>query len=174
VIAVGYTVSLGLALVFAVAAGAKFGRPANTVRSFEALGLGRLARPLAVVVPLVELALALGLVFVPEIAAAVALLLLGLFSAVLVRALMAGVEVGCGCFGGLDRHPVRALDIARNGALALAAVVAWRWPGPSAVDVASLVVVSLAVMAGLLLVALWELRHTTGAVWRLDLPRESA
>jgi len=171
---IGYTAALGLAIVFGAAGLAKVGRVAVTAAGLRAFGLGAVAGPLAVVLPLVEVAVAVGLVLRPAVAAPIALALLVAFSAVLRRGIRAGVVAGCGCFGGVDRRPVRPRDLARNGALGAGATVAWLWPGPAAIDAASVALVSVTGAGALVAAALWDLRRATGGIWTLDLPREAS
>jgi len=120
---VGYAAALLLAAVFGWAGLAKFRTRDQTARTFRAFGL---AAPdaLAVGVPVTELVLAVGLVVVPGWAALGALAVLAGFTTVLVRAMRAGVDVGCGCFGTAKREPVSFVELIRNGLLATAAVAA--------------------------------------------------
>lgn len=112
-----------LAAVFAWAGAAKLGQPAETAAGFAALGLDRPAA-LARAVPVVELALAVGLLAAPAAGAAAALLLLAAFTAVLARALRRGVEVPCACFGRAGGPPLSWVEVARNGLLAALAALA--------------------------------------------------
>ena len=112
-----------LAATFAWAGAAKLGRPQETAAGFADLGLrrpGAFARG----VPVVELALAVGLLAVPAAGGVVGLVLLAGFSAVLVRALRRGGEVRCACFGRPGGPPLSWVELARNGLLAGLAAVA--------------------------------------------------
>jgi hypothetical protein len=116
--------ALVLALVFVWAAVAKVRARTATIASFSGL---RLPAPavLATVVPLVEVGLAIGLVLLPGVAAFAALVLLLGFSIVIGRAVAAGAEVGCACFGGgAEARPVSVLELVRNAGLAALAIVA--------------------------------------------------
>lgn len=141
-----------LAATFAWAGAAKLGRRAETAAGFADLRLGRPAA-LAAGVPVVELALAVALLAAPAAGGAVALVLLAGFSTVLVRALRRGGGVRCACFGRAAGPPLSWADIARNGILAVLAVLALgaglepRVPGLGAT---ATVVLTVAVSAGLL------------------------
>ena len=79
---------------------------------------------MAVVVPVLELLLAIALVAAPRAGGAVAVVLLSLFNAVLLRALRAGVTAGCACFGSSAARPLSTRDLWRNALLAALAVAA--------------------------------------------------
>jgi len=117
----GYAAALVLAAVFARAGAAKLGTREATEATFTAFGLPRSA---AVAVPLAELALAVALVVAPGWGAAFALALLAGFTTFLARAVRAGVQAGCNCFGSARRVPVSWVELVRNGWLAAAGVVA--------------------------------------------------
>jgi uncharacterized membrane protein YphA (DoxX/SURF4 family) len=125
-----YAAALALALVFAVAAVAKLRRRAGTARAFAGLGLAS-PRVLALGVPVVELALAAGLVVVPGWAGIVALAVLAGFTAFVVQAIRRGDPQGCGCFGATRPAPMGPAELLRNGLLALGAVIAAFTPRPS-------------------------------------------
>jgi hypothetical protein len=117
-----------LAVAFAAAAAAKIAGPRSWKRSLRAYRLStpveRIAGP---GVPAVEVVLAampfLGLASSAGLASLVAL---GLFSAAIVAGrIRVGRRLDCGCFGGSSSRDYRLL-LARNGALAIAAVVAWQ------------------------------------------------
>jgi len=117
---VGFVAAAGLAVVFVRAGVAKLNRPGPTTRAFAAMSLpapGVLARA----VPIVELALAVGLIASPRVGGAAALALVAVFSAVLLRNV--GTETGCGCFGAAHTHPISRADLIRNATLATLAVV---------------------------------------------------
>jgi hypothetical protein len=78
-------------------------------------------------VPAVEIVLA-AMPFVGLVSSAglASLVVLGLFSAAIVAGrIRVGRRLDCGCFGASSARDYRAL-LARNGALAIAAVVAWQ------------------------------------------------
>jgi len=90
----------------------------------EVLG-PRAAAPVAIVLPVVEVGLAVGLLALwgSAIPAWVAAGVIVAFTAVLVRALVRGVA--CPCFGRLSAaRPVGPIDVLRNGALVALAVLA--------------------------------------------------
>lgn len=124
---VGYVLGLVLSLVLAVAGVAKlfrgaWSREGEIVDSFRKLRVP-MPRAMGLVVPLVELGVAMALVVVPRAGGAMALVMLALFSVVLVRAIRGGAAVGCGCFGRPGSGPVRWADVWRNGLLAIMALV---------------------------------------------------
>ncbi|HVW46928.1 MAG TPA: TlpA disulfide reductase family protein [Solirubrobacterales bacterium] len=129
-----------LAAVFALAALGKLGRRAQTEETVAAFRLpGAMRRPVAVGLPIVELAVALALLPAASspYAAVAALLLLAAFSLAIVLTLRREEAVDCNCFGSLGAAPVSRRTLARNLALmvpaALVAGAGWGDPGPSAV-----------------------------------------
>jgi uncharacterized membrane protein YphA (DoxX/SURF4 family) len=129
-----------LAAVFAVAAAGKLTAHSRTVGTLEEFGVPAALRgPLAVALPVAELAIAVGLL--PSATAAwaalAAALLLAVFTAAVARTLAQGREVDCNCFGSLGPSRISRWTLARNTVLlALAvgvAVAAQSDPGTSAV-----------------------------------------
>jgi hypothetical protein len=166
----GYLAALILAVLFAWAGVAKLGARRRTARTFATLGLPAPAA-LALAVPVVELALAAGLVLAPGWAAAGALALLAAFSVFLTRAVRAGVDVGCGCFGSAGSEPVSFVELVRNGLLGIAAAVALAAPRPVAPSLAAILVAGAALAIAGLVLALAELKRTVGHIWKMDLPQ---
>lgn len=121
--AVGGAAALALAGLLGWAAVAKARRRPATTASFQDLRLPA-AAALAVVVPVVEAAVAATLVVRPRAGAWPALFLLGAFSIVIVRAVAAGAEAPCACFGSGGDRPVSTGELVRNGVLAALAVLA--------------------------------------------------
>lgn len=121
--AVGRAAAVILAGVFALAAFAKLRRRTATTASFRDLRLPAPAT-LAVAVPMVEALVTALLVAQPRVGAALALALLAGFSMVIVRAVAAGAEVPCACFGSTAQRPVSTRELMRNGVLAALAVLA--------------------------------------------------
>lgn len=167
---VSYAAALVLAAVFAWAGVAKLRAGTSTTITFTTLGLPA-AGALATVVPLAELALAAGLVLVPGWAAVVALPVLAGFTAYLARAVRAGTVVSCGCFGSARHTPVSAVELVRNGFLALAALVAVGATRPLVPGLAAVVAVGTAVVIAMVVLALADLKRRAGHVWAMELPR---
>jgi uncharacterized membrane protein YphA (DoxX/SURF4 family) len=151
--------ALVLAAVFAWAGVAKLLRGDGTRSSFAALGLPAPAF-LAVVVPLVEIALAVGLVLRPAIAAWAGIAVIGAFSIVIWRAIARGIDAPCSCFGTARKEPVSTNEIVRNGMLAGLAVLATAahgaagWPG-----LPQLVIVTVLAALGRVILAVADVRR---------------
>jgi hypothetical protein len=179
-----------LAAVFAVAGVGKLLRREETAATLGSFGVGgRWRGPVAIGLPLAELAVAFGLL--PAVSAAwagaAAFLLLAAFTAGVVRVLRSGEEVDCNCFGQIAPSRVSGLTLVRNGGLlALAAFVAAAGAGeagPNALGwVGELDTAALAaVVGGLALVAAavnfafaWQLMSQNGRlVARLEEISES-
>jgi peroxiredoxin len=129
-----------LAAVFAVAGLAKAGRRAETEATLEAFGVGAgPRRPIAVALPLVELAIAAALLPAASApyAGVAAFLLLAAFSVAVGRTLLRDERVDCNCFGSLGPSEISGWTLARNLVLlvpaAAVATAGWGDPGPSAV-----------------------------------------
>lgn len=163
--------SLPLAIVFAIAAVAKLADLDGSQRAVAGFGLPeRLARPLGLALPGVELVIAVMLVPVltSRYAAMAAAALLAVFSAAIVISLARGRRPDCHCFGRLHSAPAGWGTLARNVALAgiaiaivLAPAVTPTWP---LIGVAALV--GAAGAQALLWVAL--LRRYGRALRRID------
>lgn len=165
---VAYATALVLAAVFAWAGAVKLADRRRTAATFAGLGLPGPA-VLAGAVPAAELVLAAGFVVVPRAAAAVSLVLLAAFTAVLVRAVRAGADVGCGCFGSARAEPVSGVEVLRNACLAGAAVVVLAGSEPAAPGVEAVVLVGTAVAVVAVVLALADLRRRTGHLLSVDL-----
>jgi hypothetical protein len=179
-----------LAAVFALAAAAKLSRRGETESTLDAFGvLAGLRRPVAVALPLAELAVAAALLFpgTAPFAGVAAFLLLLTFSAAVARTLARGEQVDCNCFGSLGPSQISRWTLVRNLAfLVPAAVVAgagWSDPGASAVAwiggldataaVGALAAVALAV-AVLGFALAWQLMRQNGRLLeRLDALEQS-
>lgn len=123
-----YASALVLSLVLAVAAFSKLSRgglsrDGEVVDSFRQLRVP-MPRLLGVVIPLLELVVAMTLIVVPRVGGVMALVMLMAFTAVLVRTIRSGTTAGCGCFGRPGSGPVRWADVWRNAFLALLALMA--------------------------------------------------
>jgi hypothetical protein len=116
-------------------------------------------------VPAGEVALALVLVVLPWLGALLALATLAGFTVLLSGEVRRGSGVSCGCFGTASSAPISFVELLRNALLACLAVLAAFAERPVAPDLPSVVTVSSAVVAGLLVLALAALRRDVGAVW---------
>jgi hypothetical protein len=95
---------------------------------------------MARVVPVVELAIAAGLVIVPSVGGLFALVTLAFFTTFLFGRLRAGVRVPCACFGAAGTAPLSGVEIVRNLGLVVLAAAAMLVQEPTAPSVADLVV----------------------------------
>jgi hypothetical protein len=117
-----------LAIAFGAAAAVKVVRPGPWRRSLRALRLpSAVERVAGPAVPAVEVVLAaLPFLGLASTAGFASLVVLGLFSAaIVVGRLRVGRRLDCGCFGATSARDSRLL-LARNGALAVAAALAWQ------------------------------------------------
>lgn len=133
-----YTCALVLAGVFLTSGAGKLAWRDETRAGFEHLGLPR-PRLVAAVLPFVELALAVTLVAFPVLGGAASFVMIGGFTAFLVRLLRQGVDAPCGCIGSpKSTAPVSRRAVARNAGLAgLAVVSLFATPNlPSAPEIA--------------------------------------
>lgn len=115
-----------LASVFLVAAAGKLLDLAGSRRALEEFGVpARVAQLAGPALPLAELAVAVALLIRPTaIAGAVgALLLLAVFVAGVARAMSQGRAPDCHCFGQIHSEPAGPATLARNGVLAVPAVL---------------------------------------------------
>jgi hypothetical protein len=118
-------IRLGLIGTFVLAGTAKVISPSTTRRSARELGLpALLARPLPIVLPVTELAVAVGLLYqrASRPAAVATLLLLLAFSAIVAINLARNNRVSCACFGSLSSSRLGRGALIRNGILAGAAL----------------------------------------------------
>ncbi len=167
-----------LAAVFAVAAAGKLSSRSRTIETLAEFGVAAsLRRPIAIALPLAELAIAVALLPAATAAwgALAAALLLMAFTAAVARTLRQGREVDCNCFGSLGPSRIGRWTLVRNVLLlALAgsvAIVAQSDPGPSAVawlanlDTAQLALLAAGVaivLTALSLVFCWQLMRQNG------------
>jgi uncharacterized membrane protein YphA (DoxX/SURF4 family)/peroxiredoxin len=135
------TVVLGarlvLAVVFVTAGVGKLLDLSGSRRAVSDFGVPeRMARVAGTLLPIVELASGLALVFRPSArwGAVVAVLLLAAFIAGISRALARGEEPDCHCFGQIHSSPAGPLTLARNAVLAALAVVIVAYGSGPAVD----------------------------------------
>jgi peroxiredoxin/uncharacterized membrane protein YphA (DoxX/SURF4 family) len=117
---------LSLLTAFAAAGFNKIGAAGRTREAMARFGVPkRLLRLVAVLLPLAELAVALGLAFrvTVHISAATALLLLSVFTAAVCVNLASGRTPDCACFGGIRPSPISLWTVGRNLILAAASTV---------------------------------------------------
>ena len=121
--AVGVIASVVVGLAFLVAGGSKLSAGPAWPATATDLGAPRLAVP---VLPWVELAVGAALVaqLAVPLPAVLALALLAAFSVLIVVRLREGRRPACACFGAWSAKPIGAGHLARNAALAAAAVIA--------------------------------------------------
>lgn len=168
----GYLAAACLALVFVGAAGGKLVAGAAGIDALRRLGV---PAPRAVnrALPVVELGLATALLAAPRVGALGSLAALVAFSAFLLRAIRRGVVAPCLCFGRRRAaEAVSVVEVARNGLLAVLAVGALIWAStPMVPSVPEVVLVGSGVAAGVLVLALLDLRRRGGAVLPTRLAR---
>jgi uncharacterized membrane protein YphA (DoxX/SURF4 family) len=163
---VGYAAACVIAGVLAWAGVAKWQRPRGTAASFAGLGLPA-PQVLARVVPLAELSVAAALVVAPRVGAVAALLLLAAFTVVLAAAVQRGAGVGCACFGSTAAasRPVSGVELVRNGGLMVLAAAALGATEPVVPALEDVILVSTAVVGGVVALAVLDLRRHVGRVW---------
>jgi hypothetical protein len=122
-----------LAAVWLFSAWGKYGSTSETTTAIVQLaGISESwARRAAIVLPISEGLLAVGLVFPPtrETAAWASASLLTVFSVLVIRALLRGLHPTCNCFGALSHAKVGSGTVARNVVLLLIALFIASW-GP--------------------------------------------
>jgi uncharacterized membrane protein YphA (DoxX/SURF4 family) len=153
-----------LTILFGLAGLMKLANRDDTARSFAGLGLPA-PRALAWVLPFVEMGLSSVILVTPSVGGWLAVALLIAFSAVLARAIARGSGAPCACFGSARRAPVSTTEIVRNAMLAAVAIVATGATRQSQLTLASILVVGLAVALGRVVLAVLDLRRTTGRLW---------
>jgi len=121
--AVGLVASILLGLVFLVSGGSKIAAGPSWPEQARGLGAPSIVVP---VVPWVEIALGAVLVMqlAPVPAAAIALVLLVGFTALIVRRLSQGRHPPCACFGSWSAKPLGPGHVARNVGFMVLAVCA--------------------------------------------------
>jgi uncharacterized membrane protein YphA (DoxX/SURF4 family)/peroxiredoxin len=153
---------MALVAVFVVAGIAKLADMAGSRDALEGFAVPRtFVAPVAVALPLLELTTAVLLVVAPtaQAGAAVAVAMLIMFIGGIVAALRRGTAPDCHCFGQLHSKPAGRETVARNAALAAAAVLilaAGPGPGiPSWLSHSRGVVVALVLLSLLAIVLLY-------------------
>jgi len=111
--------ALVLAAVFIAAAVSKLRDRSGTVATMTSFKLP-VPAVMAVLVPVLELGIAVGLLVSPSLGALGAVTLLIFFTTFLLLQLRLGVRTPCRCFGSAAQHPLSIADITRNlGLIAL-------------------------------------------------------
>ena len=163
--------AIAVAAMLAVAAVAKWRDGEGTRSSFARLGLAA-PRALASLVPSAELAIAIGLLVAPSIAAWAAVILLAAFTVVLGRAVVGGLDVPCACFGSTRNEPVSSVELVRNVLLVALAVVASGASSVADVDLPGALVVAGTFTLGRVGLGLLQMRRDIGSIFRTTLPGE--
>ena len=117
-------VRLLLAAVFLLSGAAKLVDPAGTRQALRDFGLPSVvAKPMVALLPCLELATALALIFssLAWYGACGALMLLAMFLAAIGIAMVRGRRPNCHCFGQLHSAPIGSTTVLRNAVLAAAA-----------------------------------------------------
>lgn len=164
---------LALAIVFGVAAIAKLADRPGTRRSVDEFGVpARLAPAVAALLPVAEVAIAVGLLIEASatIAGWAALALLSVFTAAATWALARGEAPDCHCFGQLRSQPVGGGMLSRNAGLAAVALLVLVVPAEAGLPAAPMLLlaglgVAAASIAGGLL-------HSAGAARATRVRRE--
>ncbi len=166
-----WVLRLALAGVFGLSAWGKFADRSGTGQAMTEFGVPvRWAPPAARALPLIEAMVAVGLLapWVAVGAAALALVLLIVFTAAVLRLLARGKHPSCSCFGTLGTGPIGKATVLRNAALIVLATAALigslaypRVPGGIPVDrsIGSAVAMALATLVILLFGELRTLRR---------------
>lgn len=168
---VGYVSGLILAAVFTWAGAAKLRDRPATIRTFVALGLPA-SSGAATALPASELAIAAALVTVPWVGGFAAVVMLAAFSAFLGARLADGTTASCGCFGSSGHQPISFVELVRNAALMVLAVLALGADSPVRPGVDEVVVATTTAAIGALVVALAAVKRDLGSVWRTKLAGE--
>ena len=133
--ALGLVARLTVAAVFAAAGLGKLTDRKGTRKAVAEFGApDRLVAPLALLLPVAELGIAVALLFAATRPAGAvgALVLLGIFSTAIAVSLARGQAPDCHCFGQLHSAPASWKTLVRNAALAGLGVVALAERGPGA------------------------------------------
>ncbi len=169
--AVGSTAAVLLAVIFVWAAGAKLVGRRDVVDDIAAMGLPVPPVTLGAVIG-AELNTAVLLVARPTVGAVVALLLLSGFSLFLLTIIRSGRQVHCGCFGANHREPISQVEIVRNAALGILALLALGGSWNAPISLPAVMVVSLVSVCLLVIVNLAALARTSGSLFRIELAGE--
>jgi uncharacterized membrane protein YphA (DoxX/SURF4 family) len=158
---------LFLCAIFAWAGVAKVARPEIWRGDLKGYWLWPPVRRLAFAgLPWIELGAALCLVgAAPRMGAAIAIALMGVFSAAIVRAWykQSDNRIGCGCFGGARLYDFRLLLLRNTAIAAMGVLVLWQHPErPFHLSGEALIALSAGLTAGAVVWVFWHVRHRTG------------
>ena len=146
---IGYLAALFLAATFIVAAVAKLRHVGQTADEFDLLGVPG-PDAMARIIPVVELAIAVALVWSPSVGGLAALVTLAFFTTFLVGRLRSGVRVPCACFGAAGTAPLSGIEIIRNLGLVVLAATAMLAQDPTVPSALDIAVMAVAIGAGAL------------------------
>ncbi len=165
------------AVLFALAATTKLIDRQSTVDDFQALGVPW-PKAVATLVPPIELAIAITIMFRPALGAILGCLALIAFTGVVAAAIRSGRRVTCGCLGPLSKEPISVRTLGRNAILTSIVALAGTTPSDGwALRLPSgqvVLVVGLTVGLAVLAVELVRLRAQLGRLWSVSLAGEPA
>ena len=122
-------IALGLAFVFIYSSSLHIGNPysfLSHIHSYDVVA-EHLAIVAAMLLPSMQLTIALSLLFLPTLRRAAFMLstcLLALFFIFQMQAQVRGLNIACGCFSSGDENPINWITISRTGALLSISVLA--------------------------------------------------
>ncbi len=162
---------VALAVMFGIAAAAKFHDQTQTAADFRQLGVPSWLTPL---VPMIETGVAVMLILRPRIGGIAALGLLAAFSLVLARALRSKPEssISCSCFGALGAKAVTTSTLIRNSGFMVAALVAAFGSGLARPDLAAVITISMVGLIAALAAQLIVIYKQLGRLWSVELAGE--
>jgi hypothetical protein len=166
-----YLASIGLALVFAYSAAAKFRDGHATRRAMNAVGMrggGVTARAL----PVIEAAIALTLLVRPNAGGFAAIVLLSVFTVFIAYLLLRKIDVSCGCFGANATKTVSSTDVIRNVMLMAVAAIATTTATPTAAGLEEVIAATTAAAIGVVILVAVGTRRELGQLFDNRLPGE--
>lgn len=171
--ALASTAAIILSVVMLAAATSKLRSLTDTAQTFRQLGLPK-PRLVAAFVAVAELAVAAALIIRPSWGAIAGFALLVGFTTYLVNLLRSDKQLGCGCFGSTSTEPVSVADIGRNVALLGLAALAATTTQLTALNIQSVITVSIGFIAVLVGAQLLSLRRQLGSLLHIELAGEQA
>lgn len=171
--ALASTAAIILSVVMLTAATSKLRSLSDTAQTFDQLGLPQ-PRIVAIVVAMAELMVAVVLIVRPSWGGVAGFALLIGFTTYLVSLLRSGKQLGCGCFGSTSTEPVSIADIGRNVALLGLAALAATTTQLTALNIESVITVSVGFIAVLVASQLLNLRRQLGSLLHIELAGEQA